>query len=562
MGNVEAATGLADAECAFDTSGPSITSFSTVPNPCELGDSFDISASFSEISGINGAWVEISLDGTEVGNYSMTLSGLDYQYLYPSSDIGMVSVVLWVVDANDHWNSTSTSVAVQDTTPPSIANLIISPSNPQVGSTVRVRVDLSDMSNINTTSINITTPDGDWLLNESLTKTPGSDTYYYEVDYNLFGEYQFVIWVEDGTGLWSSLTDSITTRDSQPPQADAGPEQQVNVGILVTLDASLSTDNYGISNYSWSFYDSGQKMLYGMITNYTFNTASNYEITLTVRDFDGNSDTAITWINVSAVTNTGTVIGTAVDEDDNPVEGVIVYVESYPSIQNETDSLGRFILEGVPIGDQKLIFIKDGFERDSESIFVESDQTTVTGDEHLVRVIEPEEAEEEETPLALFAALGAIIAVIAVLLLFLLMKKMKQAKVGKTVIDEVFFMYNDGRLIKHFTRRLKPDMDEDILSSMLVAVQDFIKDSFRDQEGILDELNFGRFQVLLGRGKHILLATIVLGEELEPFRPQVQKCVDDIEEKYADALEDWDGEMSKLLGASKYVMDLIDGRYA
>ena len=56
----------------------------------------------------------------------------------------------------------------------------------------------------------------------------------------------------------------------------------------------------------------------------------------------------------------------------------------------------------MPIGDQKLIFIKDGFERDSEDVFVESDQTTVTGDENLVRVVEPKEA-EEEAPLGLFA---------------------------------------------------------------------------------------------------------------------------------------------------------------
>jgi hypothetical protein len=156
----------------------------------------------------------------------------------------------------------------------------------------------------------------------------------------------------------------------------------------------------------------------------------------------------------------------------------------------------------------------------------------------------------------------AVIAFIIILILFLLMKKMKQVKAGKTVIDEVFFMYNDGRLIKHFTRRLRPDMDEDILSSMLVAVQDFIKDSFQDHEGVLDEMRFGRFQVILGRGKYIILATIVLGDEYEPFRPQVKKCVEDIEEKYAEVLDGWDGDLSTVRGASKFIMDLIDGRYA
>jgi hypothetical protein len=105
-------------------------------------------------------------------------------------------------------------------------------------------------------------------------------------------------------------------------------------------------------------------------------------------------------------------------------------------------------------------------------------------------------------------------------------------------------------------------MDEDILSSMLIAVQDFVKDSFRDAEGMLDEMNFGRFQVLLGRGEHIILATMILGDDPSHLKPQIEQCVKDIEEKYKEQLQDWDGEMQTLMGASKYVMDLIDGKYA
>ena len=163
--------------------------------------------------------------------------------------------------------------------------------------------------------------------------------------------------------------------------------------------------------------------------------------------------------------------------------------------------------------------------------------------------------------------LAAIVAIVVVILLFLLMGKSKKkeeipAAAKETVIDEIFFMTNDGRLIKHFTRRLRPDMDEDILSGMLVAVQDFIKDSFRDREASLDEMRFGKFEILLGRGKHIILATIILGEEMESIRPQVTKCVEDIESEFGDVLENWDGNLSNVIDASKYIDDLIDGKYA
>ncbi|MEW5761302.1 MAG: hypothetical protein AB1779_11120, partial [Candidatus Thermoplasmatota archaeon] len=44
-------------------------------------------------------------------------------------------------------------------------------------------------------------------------------------------------------------------------------------------------------------------------------------------------------------------------------------------------------------------------------------------------------------------------------------------------VEDVFLIYKDGRLIQHTTRRIKADMDEEILTSMLTAVQTFIKDS-------------------------------------------------------------------------------------
>ena len=133
--------------------------------------------------------------------------------------------------------------------------------------------------------------------------------------------------------------------------------------------------------------------------------------------------------------------------------------------------------------------------------------------------------------------------------------------VEKAIIDEVFLMYRDGRLIKHFTRRLKPDVDQDILSGMLTAVQDFIKDTFRGETGELDEMKFGRFQIVMSRGRFITVAAVMYGDEIEPFRPQITRAVDDIEADYEVMLRDWDGDIDKLNVLSRYINDLIDGRY-
>jgi hypothetical protein len=556
LGNDESSKSSFEARFAIDTQVPTLDSISISPDPTELGDDITISITPSDVAGISGAWIEITLGTTSIGNFSMTQSGSDYEYVYNTDEIGTVTIVVWVSDNNGNWNTISDSVEVEDTEGPTISDFTIIPSDPEVGSDVTVTVNASDHSVISDIYINITDPDGNFLLNESMTMNPATGAYSHQTDYDILGDYDIEIWAVDGNGQVTLLSETITTVDDEDPVADAGVEQQITVGTQVTLEASGSTDNHLIANYTWEFNDNGLKRLYGETAQYTFTSSGAYQITLRVRDLAGNTHEAKTWVNVTAVTGVGTISGTVLDKNGDPVEGAAVYVEGNPSLEDTTDSLGRYTIEDVPIGERTITVVKDGYVRDSIEVDVEEDQTVTPPPVALSK-----KSTEEESPMALIGLLIAIIVIAILLLLFLMTRKKPAAVPEETVIDEVFLMYNDGRLIKHFTRRLKPDMDEDILSSMLVAVQDFIKESFSDQEGMLDEMNFGRFQVLLGRGEHIIMATIVLGDDPEHLKPQVTQCVKDIEEKYADVLKDWDGDMASLKGAAKYVMDLIDGKY-
>src|SRR3989442_14072678 len=112
----------------------------------------------------------------------------------------------------------------------------------------------------------------------------------------------------------------------------------------------------------------------------------------------------------------------------------------------------------------------------------------------------------------------------------------------EAVIDDVFLLYNDGLLIKHETRRLKPDVDSDILSGMLTAVQQFVKDSFRSDEGDeLNEMTFGQMHILLGRGKWLILAAIIGGGGVGAFPKQDKVCLQDMETPHRDPLPGWEG---------------------
>src|SRR5437773_4909537 len=87
-------------------------------------------------------------------------------------------------------------------------------------------------------------------------------------------------------------------------------------------------------------------------------------------------------------------------------------------------------------------------------------------------------------------------------------------KESNAIVEDVFLLnHRDGVLIKHETRRLRPDVDTDILSGMLTAVQQFVKDALRgDDYADLNEMTVGHMHILIGRGKWLVLAARIEGD--------------------------------------------------
>jgi len=132
------------------------------------------------------------------------------------------------------------------------------------------------------------------------------------------------------------------------------------------------------------------------------------------------------------------------------------------------------------------------------------------------------------------------------------------------IIEDVFLLNaKDGLLIKHETRRLRPDVDTDILSGMLTAVQAFVKDALRgDDLGELDEMTVGQMHILIGRGKWLVLAARIEGDGTESWTEQIERCIRDMEDHHWDQLEDWDGDMGLARVLAPYIKKLIQGGYA
>lgn len=162
---------------------------------------------------------------------------------------------------------------------------------------------------------------------------------------------------------------------------------------------------------------------------------------------------------------------------------------------------------------------------------------------------------EDQSTRVFFVALAAVLASINVFGFMMVWHA------SPTIIDEIFLMTPDGRLLKHYTRRLKPDQDDDILAGMLTAVQNFIKESFEEAGGKLKEIRFENYDIFISHSKSVVIAAIISTKKPEKLRTQMKLVTDDIEEQYGHKLVNWGGDKADLAGVDTLMKRLLAGKY-
>lgn len=162
---------------------------------------------------------------------------------------------------------------------------------------------------------------------------------------------------------------------------------------------------------------------------------------------------------------------------------------------------------------------------------------------------------EDENTRFFFVSLAGILAVINVFGFVMIWRS------SPTIIDEIFLMTPDGLLLKHYTRRLKPDADEDILAGMLTAVQTFIKESMDESSGRLREIRFENYDIVISHSKHVVVAAILSTKKPEKLRNQLKLVTEDIETKYGSTLAKWSGDKSELSEVDTLMKRLLGGKY-
>ncbi len=220
-------------------------------------------------------------------------------YVFPTS--GTYSVSLTVTDDGGHFDTVTYSIVVvgepqEPVSPPAttqipIASFLISPAEPEPGEVIIFNgtssLDLDGL--IESFAWDF---DGDGVIDSTAPIA--------EYAFVAAGLYNITLIVKDDDGNSHSVTEAIevgsqpsTSTGMIPPIADfeylpAEPE----AGAIILFNGTLSADPDGqITSYAWDFDGDGETDSIAAIVDYSFPEAGVYEVSLTVTDGSGSTDT-------------------------------------------------------------------------------------------------------------------------------------------------------------------------------------------------------------------------------------------------------------------------------
>ena len=131
----------------------------------------------------------------------------------------------------------------------------------------------------------------------------------------------------------------------------------------------------------------------------------------------------------------------------------------------------------------------------------------------------------------------------------------KKKRENNFLVEAVYLVYNDGRLLAHV---LSEDQktDPEILTSMLIAVGDFVSDSL-GTKGHLGTMQHGDSTILIEQGKECHLAAVTYGKPGKGLKKELRKQLSSIEDKYIKDLKGWEGDVSLFAGCTTNLVKVV-----
>lgn len=130
-------------------------------------------------------------------------------------------------------------------------------------------------------------------------------------------------------------------------------------------------------------------------------------------------------------------------------------------------------------------------------------------------------------------------------------------------VEQVFLIHKrTGLLLNHIMAEGVSGQGEEVISAMLTAIQDFVRDSFQQsQEEGLESLRIGDLTVWVEQGPSAILAAVIRGAPPVKLRDVLQGTIESIHAQYSDALRSFQGDASAFLDTRLLLEDCLQAQF-
>jgi outer membrane protein OmpA-like peptidoglycan-associated protein len=131
-------------------------------------------------------------------------------------------------------------------------------------------------------------------------------------------------------------------------------------------------------------------------------------------------------------------------------------------------------------------------------------------------------------------------------------------------VEQVFLIHREtGLLLQHVARPDQVVQDSDLVSGMLTAIQDFIRDSFAGTSGQeIETIELGEFNLWVQHGPAAILAAVVSGTPPPELRNILERTLERVHAEYSPLLTSFNGDATAFATARPLLDSCLLGRQA
>jgi len=130
-------------------------------------------------------------------------------------------------------------------------------------------------------------------------------------------------------------------------------------------------------------------------------------------------------------------------------------------------------------------------------------------------------------------------------------------------VEQVFLIHKEsGILLQHIALPEVEHQDADLVSAMLTAIQDFVKDSFNvNAENNLNQVSLGDFSLWIEQGPDAVIAGVIRGNAPEAIRQTLQTELENIHQNYKSNLKEFEGDITPFNSSQEQLQHCLLSQY-